>query len=61
MNKLELNKKKCHHLHIGTVNPNCPKLMAHNEIMKKVTDDKYHGDQISYDLKYDKNIKWSCK
>ena len=57
MNKLQFNQKKCQQLHIGSFNPNCPKLMAHNEIMGKVSDDKYLGDQISHDLKYHKNIK----
>ena len=60
MNKLQFNKKKCHQLHIGKVNPNCPKLFAHNETIKKVNEDKYLGDQISYDLKFHKNIKLRC-
>ena len=60
MNKLEFNKKKCHQIHVGKINPNCPKLFAHNEEMKKVSDDKYLGDHISYDLKFGKNIKQKC-
>ena len=54
MNKLELNKKKCHHLHIGTVNPNCPKLIAYDEIMKKVSEDKYLGDTITNSIQGNK-------
>lgn len=60
MSKLKFNKKKCHQLHIGAVNPNYPKLFAHEEIMTKVSDDKYLGDQISHDLKFHENIELRC-
>ena len=47
MKKLPLNKKKCKHLHVGTINNLCPKLKVHGETIHVDTQEKYLGDQIS--------------
>ena len=44
MDKLQLNKSKCHQLHIGKVDNNCPDLEVHSEVLEKVEKDKYLGD-----------------
>ena len=54
---LNLNKDKCHQIHIGKQNENCPSLKAHNHLMKKVNQDKYLGDILSSSANNDDNIK----
>ena len=49
--RLELNKSKCHQIHIGTENKRCPELKSHEDIMVKSHEDKYVGDIISDDGK----------
>ena len=41
MKNLNLNKDKCHQIHIGKQNEYCPSLKAHEYEMKKVNKDKY--------------------
>ena len=55
--RLELNKSKCHQIHIGKNNQRCPELKAHDEIMVKAKEDKYVGDILSNDGKIYKTIK----
>ena len=55
--RLELNKSKCHQIHIGKNNQRCPELKAHNDVMSKKQDDKYVGDIISEDGKINKTVK----
>ena len=55
--RLELNKSKCHQIHIGKNDKMCPVLKAHNDIMPKVKEDKYVGDIISEDGKIDKMVR----
>ena len=50
-------KSKCHFIHIGKNNKNCPKLKVHGTEMEQVTEDTYLGDIISEDGKNEKNIK----
>ena len=55
--RLELNKSKCHQIHVGIHEKRCPELKAHDEIMIKAKEDKYIGDILSNDGKIYKNIK----
>jgi len=57
MKNLNLNKKKCHQIHIGKPNANCPTLKSHQDNIIKVNQDKYLGDVISSDGKNDVNVK----
>ena len=57
MKNLNLNKDKCHQIHIGKPNDNCPTLKAHNSEIKKVNQDKYLGDVISSNANNDENIR----
>ena len=57
LKNLNLNKDKCHQLHIGKSNENCPKLKAHQDEMIRVCKDKYLGDIVSSSGKNDENIK----
>ena len=50
-------KSKCHFLHIGKKNKECPHLQVHGTDMEKVSEDTYLGDIISEDGNNDKNIK----
>ena len=50
-------KSKCHFLHFGKKNKNCPKLEDHGTDFEQVTEDTYLGDIISEDGKNEKNIK----
>ena len=50
-------KTKCHKMHIGRKNENCPTLKVHGTIMPEVTEDVYLGDILSCDGKNSKNIK----
>ena len=56
MKKLELNANKCHKMHLGGNDRNCPEVHVHDEAVKDVEQDKYLGDVISKDGKIDKNI-----
>ena len=49
--------KKCRHIHVGKENTFCPTLKAHNANIKKVNEEKYVGDIISYDGKLTKTIQ----
>lgn len=53
----ESGKSKCHKLHIGKKNKDCPKLTVHGTPMMEVTEDTYLGDIITSDGKNTKNIK----
>ena len=55
--RLELNKSKCHQIHIGKTNKRCPELKTHDDVMMKSKDDKYVGDILSKDGKINKTIK----
>ena len=57
MKNLHLNEDKCHQIHIGKQNENCPSLKVHDSEMKKVDQDKYLGDIISNKFNNDENIK----
>ena len=50
-------KSKCHTIHIGKRNENCPKLKVHGYDMERVTSDCYLGDIISSDGKNKLNIE----
>ena len=50
-------KSKCHKLHIGTKNQNCPELEVHGTEMEQVSHDTYLGDIISHDGKNEKNLR----
>ena len=50
-------KSKCHKLHVGKVQKNCPQLMVHGEQIECVNEDMYLGDLISSDGKNKKNIE----
>ena len=50
-------KSKCHTMHIGKRNENCPKLKVHGYDMEKVSSDCYLGDIISSDGKNKLNIE----
>ena len=47
MKNLHLNKDKCHQIHIGKPNTNCPTLKAHDNSIENVNQDKYLGEIIS--------------
>ena len=53
----ERGKSKCHTLHIGRKNENCPNLKVHGFEMETVKYDTYLGDIISHDGKNKLNIK----
>ena len=55
--KLELNKKKCHKIHIGNNEQWCPKIKAHESDIERVADEKYIGDYIMENGKHTKTIK----
>ena len=57
MKKLTLNGKKCHQIHVGNPDINCPKLKAHQNEILRVKQDKYLGDIVSFDGKNENNIK----
>ena len=42
-------KTKCHKIHVGKMNENCPQLQVHGTPMKTVFSDVYLGDEISAD------------
>ena len=42
--KLTLSKQKCHKLHIGKEDRNCPDLLVHGDKMHEATSEKYLGD-----------------
>ena len=54
-----VNKKgvsKCHKLHVGKHNTNCPKLKIHNTEMEDVKEQLYLGDIITANGKNTSNI-----
>ena len=57
LEKLTLNKNKCHKLHTGKEKRNCPDLMVHANKMKETKTDKYLGDTIDSTGKIKQNIK----
>ena len=44
--KLDLNKTKCHQIHVGQNNDFCPQLKAHEDVILKVDNDTYLGDIV---------------
>ena len=54
--KLNLSMKKCHKIHIGKENRNCPDLKVHNEPMKESKSEKYLGDIIHKSGKVKPNL-----
>ena len=50
-------KTKCHKIHVGKRNENCPSLQVHGTAMKTVFSDVYLGDEISADGTNTLNIK----
>ena len=58
--KLDLNKTKCHQLHVGTHNDFCPQLKTHEDIMLKVDEDSYLGDTVMATGSNSSNIKNRC-
>ena len=50
-------KTKCHKMHIGQKNYNCPILKVHGTVMPEVTEDVYLGDIISNDGKKHKKCE----
>jgi hypothetical protein len=57
MKKLWFGETKCHQIHIGHENINCPELKIHNSIMSKVPQDKYLGNVIAGDGQNKKNVE----
>ena len=55
--KLQLNCDKCHKIHVGKTDLNCPILTVHDQIMDEVLEEKYLGDLVTKDGKHLKNIK----
>ena len=49
--KLKLSDKKCHKMHIGKMNKNCPSLNIHGEKMNVSNKEKYLGDILTNDGK----------
>ena len=46
LEKLTLSSKKCHNIHIGTDNGNCPNLTIHGNKMENTKQETYLGDLI---------------
>ena len=46
LEKLQLNQKKCHKIHIGNKSSCCQDLKIHGQPMKEATSDTYLGDKI---------------
>ena len=55
--KLKLSNKKCHKMHIGKVNNNCPNLSVHSSKMETSNKEKYLGDILTDNGKIDKTIE----
>ena len=55
--QLELSERKCHHMHIGKVNDNCPVLTLNEKEMQKSKSERYLGDIISANGRNDENIE----
>ena len=47
LEKLSLSKTKCHKLHIGKNQVNCPDMIVHGEAIKNSKNEKYLGDILS--------------
>ena len=54
-------KTKCHRLHVGKQNENCPQFLVHGTPMKTVFSDVYLGDEISADGSNKLNIQRRVK
>ena len=54
-------KTKCHRLHVGKQNENCPQFLVHGTPMKTVSSDVYLGDEISADGSNKLNIQRRVK
>jgi hypothetical protein len=46
LEKLKLSKSKCHKVHVGKFNKNCPDMKVHGEPMSESKSEKYLGDII---------------
>ena len=46
MEKLKLSEKKCHNIHIGKSNMQCPPLKVHGSEMQNSGQQKYLGDLV---------------
>ena len=58
MFKLELNAAKCKQIHVGKNENCCPNLKTHSNIMIKDNEEKYLGDVISSDGRWEKCKKY---
>ena len=54
---LTFNADKCHKMHVGKENSNCPSHKAHEKEIDIVIKEKYVGDVVSKSGKNDENIK----
>ena len=54
--RLKLNSSKCHKMHLGKANVNCPSLNVHSEEMTVSSQEKYLGDILTSDGKLQKTI-----
>ena len=57
MKNLYFNGEKCHKIHLGSKNEQCPNLKVQNKPILNVTQDKYLGDIISNSGENEENIK----
>ena len=57
LEKLKLSKNKCHKIHIGKEDRNCPDLQVHGETMHESSAEKYLGDIFHKSGKNGENIK----
>ena len=55
--QLKLNSNKCHKMHIGKANKNCPELLVHSSKMESSDTEKYLGDILTNDSKIQKTIE----
>ena len=58
--KLKSQKCKCHKMHLGKMNPNCPTLKVHDDKMETSTEEKYLGDILVNNGKIQKTIDERC-
>ena len=57
LEKLKLSKKKCHKIHIGPQDRNCPDLKVHGKMMHKSSAEKYLGNIFNKSGKNKENIE----
>ena len=57
LDKLKLSKNKCHKIHIGKANRNCPAFQVHGETMHESSAEKYLGDIFHKSGRNSDNIK----